>query len=72
MAREGYAVPVNVAKLWKKASVNFGKESGEEFKYWFETFTENGKCPEIGDVVRLPDHADTLEMIGDTLCRCFL
>lgn len=71
LAREGYAVPVNVAKLWKKASVNFGKESGEEFKYWFETFTENGKCPEIGDVVRLPDHADTLEMIGDTYADAF-
>lgn len=71
LAREGYAVPVNVAKLWKKAAVNFGKESGEEFKYWFETFTKDGKCPEIGDVVRLPDHADTLEMIGDTYADAF-
>ena len=42
LAREGYAVPVNVAKLWKKAAVNFGKEEGEEFKYWFDTFTQDG------------------------------
>ena len=26
LAREGYAVPVNVAKLWKKAAVNFEKK----------------------------------------------
>ena len=70
MPKYGF-IPVNVAKLWKKAAVNFGKEEGEEFKYWFDTFTQDGKCPEIGDVVRLPDHADTLEMIGDTYADAF-
>lgn len=71
LAREGYAVPVNVAKLWKKAAVNFGKEEGEEYKPWFDTFTFDGKVPEIGDVVKLPDHADTLEKIGETYADAF-
>lgn len=71
LAREGYAVPVNVGKLWKRAAENYKKEEGEEFKYWFETFTEEGKVPQIGDVVRLPDHGNTLEEIGKTNSESF-
>jgi gamma-glutamyltranspeptidase/glutathione hydrolase len=73
LAREGYAVPVNVGKLWKKAVPNYKKEleKAEEFKHWFETFAPEGKAPEIGDVVRLPDHADTIEKIGATDADAF-
>lgn len=71
LAREGYAVPVNVAKLWERAVINYGKEQGDEFKYWFETFAPEGKAPKIGDVVRLPDHANTLDIIGKTEAEDF-
>ena len=71
LAREGYAVPVNVGRGWKRAFENFKKENGEEFKYWFETFSNDGRPPEIGEVVRLPDHGDTIESIGKTMAESF-
>lgn len=66
LAKEGYAIPVNVGKLWKTAANNFEKEQGEEFKYWFDTFTIDGKIPNTGDIITLPDHAKTLEKIAET------
>ena len=71
LAREGYAIPVNIGKLWKRAVENYKKENGEEFKYWFETFAKDGISPEIGEVVRLPDHGATLESIGKTNSESF-
>ena len=71
-ARNGYAVGPNLAYFWKRAAAKYAScnEDGR-FDAWFDTFTSNGACPQVGDVVTLPDHADTLEAIGETQARAF-
>lgn len=71
LAENGYSLPVNVGKLWKRAYNLYKQEKGEEFKHWFETFTPNDKIPEIGDIIYLKDHAKTLKKLGETNCEDF-
>ena len=74
-AEEGFAIQPTVALDWKEAFNIYLNASNnnkiEEFKYWFETFTFNGKPPELGDIVKLPYHAKTLKEIGETNSECF-
>lgn len=74
-AEEGFAIQPTVALDWKEAFNIYLNASDnnkiEEFKYWFETFTFNGKPPELGDIVKLPYHAKTLKEIGETNSECF-
>jgi gamma-glutamyltranspeptidase/glutathione hydrolase len=63
-ARNGFTVSPIVKKHWEKAANNYKKLEGEEFKYWFDTFTKDGRTPNYGELWKLPDHADTLEAIG--------
>lgn len=65
-ARNGFTVSVNVKQHWDKAYHIYKKEKGEEFKYWFDTFTKDGRTPKFGELWKLPYHADTLESIGKT------
>ncbi len=65
-ARNGFTVSVNVKQNWDAAYRIYNKEQGEEFRYWFDTFTKDGKTPEFGELWRLPHHANTLEAIADT------
>ena len=73
-ANEGQAVQPQVALDWKESYYTYLKESDklkkEEFKYWFDTFTFNGRTPELGEIVKLPYHAKTLEDIGNTNAEC--
>lgn len=73
-AKEGYAVQPQVALDWKESYYVYLKESDklkkEEFRYWFDTFTFNGRTPELGEIVTLPYHAKTLEDIGNTNAEC--
>ncbi len=64
LAREGYAVPVNLAYLWQKSFLEYSTLKGEEFKSWFETFTINNKAPTCGQVWKSEAHTKTLESIG--------
>lgn len=59
-AREGYPISPSLGRFWKNAYKKYTTLEGEEFKEWFNTFS----CPEIGDIVTLPNHAKTLEEIG--------
>lgn len=71
-ARNGFTVSATVKKFWDTACVKYKKEAvGEEFRYWFDTFTKNGKTPEFGEVWKLPHHADTIESIGKTYAGSF-
>ena len=74
-AEEGFAIQPTVALDWKEAFNIYLNASNnnkiEEFKYWFETFTFNGKPTELGDIVKLPYHAKTLKKIGETNSECF-
>ena len=71
-AREGYPCSPNLALMWN-AALRFYKTvlTGPEFESWFRTFAPEGKAPEAGDIIKLPDHADTLEAIGKTNAETF-
>ncbi len=66
-AREGYPASPNLARMWRLALRRYGTVCvGPAFDAWYETFAPDGKAPEAGDLIRLPDHAATLEKIGAT------
>lgn len=72
-AREGYPVSPVVARGWAGAFASYSREfAGKpEFDGWFETFAPKGRAPYAGEMVTLPDHADTLEKIGATGADAF-
>lgn len=66
-AMEGFPVSPTVAYFWERAfSIYKNSLKGDEFKYWFSTFTKNGRPPRVGEIWRLPHHGETLMEIGDT------
>ena len=65
-ARDGYQVGPKSGVFWKHAVNRYRK-----FDSFLETFTVNGRAPEIGELVRLPDHARTLEKIAATRGEAF-
>ena len=58
-ARDGYPVTVQTARLWDRAAAALAGDAE-----WRRTFTIDGRAPRAGEVMRLPDHARTLEAIG--------
>ena len=64
-AREGYPVSPYLARAWR-GSVDHYRAAGNDpmFDEWFRTFAPEGRAPEPGELVRLPDHAATLEKIA--------
>ena len=71
-AREGYPCAPNLATAWRQAYAQMKKScTGDEFAEWFRTFAPQDRPCEAGDLIRLPDHADTLEAIGETNAAAF-
>ncbi len=71
-AQDGYALSPNIASNWQGAFAAYRKSLTEPcFKAWFDTFTFDGRAPQAGDLVRLPDHAESLRMIGETDADAF-
>ena len=71
-AREGYPCAPNLAWSWQSAYEHYRKMPADpEFDAWFRTFAPKGMAPDAGDMVFLPDHADTLEAIGETNAEAF-
>ena len=71
-AREGYPAAPNLALMWQSAFRRYSQVlEGPAFVAWFRTFAPEGRAPEAGDMVRLPDHADTLQAIGETDAAAF-
>ena len=71
-ARDGYPCAPNLALLWSGACRRYRQSlTGPEFEAWFRTFAPNGTGPEAGDLIRLPDHAASLEAIGETDAESF-
>ena len=71
-AREGYPCSPNIAHAWQSAYRRYRQIlTGSAFEAWFRTFAPDGKAPDAGDIVYLPDHADTLESIGETNSESF-
>ena len=70
-ARDGYPCAPNLSAIWKREHERYQKVlRGEAFDNWFRTFASNGS-PEAGDIIRLPQHAETLEAIGSTNADAF-
>lgn len=68
-AREGYLVSPEVARYW-----GFGERryTGDvKFDAWRSTFLIEGRAPAPGELMRLPDHARTLERIARSSGRDF-
>ena len=71
-ARNGYPISPVLGHFWKRAFDKYGELfKGEEFDEWFKTFCPEGKAPEVGEMVRLENHARTLEEIGKTNAESF-
>jgi gamma-glutamyltranspeptidase/glutathione hydrolase len=69
-AREGYMVAPQTAALWSKAAPMLA--SGHEHaEAWKSAFLPSGAPPSAGELVRLPDHARTLEHIAASKGRDF-
>ncbi|KGR79446.1 gamma-glutamyltransferase family protein [Ureibacillus manganicus] len=70
-AEEGYPVSPILGKYWQRAYEAYKKQTGKEFEAWFETFCIDGRAPEIGEIWRSKDLAETLRKIGETDARSF-
>ncbi|MFO7815007.1 MAG: gamma-glutamyltransferase [Halanaerobiales bacterium] len=71
-AKEGYPVSPILSKHWEQAHQKFKtKLTKEQFSYWFETFTIEGKSPKSGDLWKSNGHADTLQKIAKTKGEAF-
>ena len=65
-ARNGFPVTPILAKNWARATSSYASLTAPEFFAWRETFTLGGRAPRVGEIMRLPDHARTLELIAAT------
>lgn len=71
-AKNGYPVSANLAKMWDRAHKKFQANcTTPEFENWYKTFVPNGVAPKAGEIVTLPDHAKTLELIAKTNAQAF-
>lgn len=71
-AEKGFAISPVLGKYWNAAYKKYKEVfKGPEFTSWFDTFTFNGRPPQIGEVVRLPDHAATLTEIAESKAESF-
>ena len=71
-AKNGYPAGANLARSWQNAYNIYKKRlSGPCFDAWFDTFAPEGRTPSAGDLVTLPDHAETLTAIAETDARTF-
>ncbi|GAA0479795.1 gamma-glutamyltransferase family protein [Salinibacillus aidingensis] len=71
-AENGYPVSPTLGRFWTKAYQKYKEElDGDEFKHWFHTFAPHGRPPQIGEVWKSTDHADTLRSIAETKAKSF-
>lgn len=72
-AQEGYPCAPYLSQTWKNCFEAYRKEfNGECFDAaWFKTFAPLGRPYNAGEMVTLPDHAQTLKLIGETDADAF-
>ena len=72
-AKEGYPCSPNLAIMWQRAYKRYSEvfAGKPEFDEWFKTFAPEGRAFEAGDIIKLPNHAKTLEAIGATGAEAF-
>ena len=71
-ARGGFPVSPQLAESWRAAFESYRRNlAGPEYEGWFRTFAPEGRTPDAGEMVLFPDHAATLEKIGETDAEAF-
>ncbi|MBU5444998.1 gamma-glutamyltransferase family protein [Paenibacillus sp. MSJ-34] len=72
IAERGFPIQPDLWTRWKlKTDVFRDTLRGKAFEPWFETFTIDGRVPEIGEVWSSPDHARSLAAIAETNGKAF-
>lgn len=74
-AREGVAVPVNVAVQWALDGPRIGRamerDPAPHRPWWAQMMKADGAPYRAGETFRWPEYADTLEELADTGCESF-
>lgn len=71
-AEDGYPASPVLSQMWARAAGRYrAMAHGPAFAEWFRAFLPEGRAPQCGDTVRLPDHARTLETIAQTRAEAF-
>lgn len=72
-AEEGYPLSPMLASSFASATRKFHErfDGKPEFAEWFRVFTKEGKPYRFGEILRLPDHARALRLIGQTNVDAF-
>jgi len=71
-AEKGFPVQPTVSENWQRAAAIYRDYLREDrFQNWFDTFLKNGKAPSAGELMILPEHADTIRKIADTNAEAF-
>lgn len=72
VADQGHPVAPTVAYFWCRAYDRYSQVlTAPEFAEWFRVFAPGGHPPEAGAIWRAPDHARTLEDIGQSHAESF-
>lgn len=72
-AEQGFPVSPVISYLWEKYVEADKKDFGAApaFKEWYRIFTKEGKPYKFGEVVKFPDMAHSLRLIGETYADAF-
>ena len=71
-AKNGYAASPTLGESWQKAFKLYNHHLKDDvFTPLFDTFSPKGTPPNVGEVVKLQDHAKTLEAIQSTKGNAF-
>ena len=70
-AETGFPVsPINSLQ-WDDGFKRFNNATGDEFKYWFDTFAPQGRAPKAGEIWKSNHHARTLQLIAESKTKAF-
>lgn len=71
-AKNGFALTPTIARFWREGYKDLSPFRDEPaIRPWFETFIPDGRIPQTGDIIKLPDHAKTLEILAQSHCEDF-
>ncbi|CDZ74268.1 gamma-glutamyltransferase [Peptoniphilus sp. ING2-D1G] len=71
-AEEGFVLTPTIGLLWEREVEKYSKfKDDTAFDGFFRTFTQGGKAPETGTIIKLPHHGETLKEIAKTYGESF-
>lgn len=70
-AERGFPVSSVVSRQWEIAFKRYAASKDESLQSWFSTFAPFRKVPEPGEIWKLPQQAETLQLIADSRAEAF-